>query len=182
MWRVKMDTKIKNSFFPGLIYWNNIRIHLNIWESWFGPPPTWRRREPPLSQMLLIVIAKRKTNPRHARLLWKQLLLVFCSGICAATAQLHNRSKSALPIEIAAASYPRYYIPQYNQLRVMSQLSPFSPAASNWLKWMQEFVQKCRNRSGPRKWVQYADIWFPNQSIAHFWSNSTLGLYNIPQV
>ena len=108
------------------------------------------------------------SNPRHVRLLWKQLLLVFCSGICAATAQLHNRGKSALPIEIAAAWY--YIPPASNQLRVMSQLSPFSPAASNWLKWMQEFVQKCRNGAGPRKWVQYADIWFPNQSIAHFWS------------
>ena len=42
--------------------------------------------------------------------------------------------------------------------------------ASKWLKWMQEFVQKCRNGAGPRKWVQYADIWFPNQSIGHFWS------------
>ena len=39
MWRVKTVTKFKNSFFPVLIYWNNNRIHLNIWESWFGPPP-----------------------------------------------------------------------------------------------------------------------------------------------
>ena len=41
MWRFKTDTKFKNSFFPGLIYWNHNRIHLNIWESWFGPPPSW---------------------------------------------------------------------------------------------------------------------------------------------
>ena len=39
MWRVKMDTKFKNSFFPGRIYWNHNRIHLGFWESWFGPPP-----------------------------------------------------------------------------------------------------------------------------------------------
>ena len=29
MWRFKTDTKFKNSFFPGLIYWNHNRIHLN---------------------------------------------------------------------------------------------------------------------------------------------------------
>ena len=40
MWRVKTVTKFKNSFFPVLIYWNNNRIHLNILESRFGPPPT----------------------------------------------------------------------------------------------------------------------------------------------
>ena len=39
MWRVKRVTKFKNSFFSVLIYWNDNRIHLNIWESWFGPPP-----------------------------------------------------------------------------------------------------------------------------------------------
>ena len=41
MWRFKTVTKFKKSFFPGLIYWNHNRIHLNIWESWFGPPPTY---------------------------------------------------------------------------------------------------------------------------------------------
>ena len=45
MWRVKMDTKFKNSFFPGLIYWNHNRIHLGFWESWFGPPPNRRNRK-----------------------------------------------------------------------------------------------------------------------------------------
>ena len=29
MWRVKTVTKFKNSFFPGLIYWNHNRIHWN---------------------------------------------------------------------------------------------------------------------------------------------------------
>ena len=28
MWGVKTDTKFKNSFFLGLIYWNDNRIHL----------------------------------------------------------------------------------------------------------------------------------------------------------
>ena len=41
MWRVKTVTKFKNSFFPVLIYWNNNRIHLNILESRFGPPPSY---------------------------------------------------------------------------------------------------------------------------------------------
>ena len=41
MWRVKTVTKFKNSFFSVLIYWNDNRIHLNIWESWFGPPPNY---------------------------------------------------------------------------------------------------------------------------------------------
>ena len=41
MWRFKTVTKFKNSFFPGLIYWNHNRIHLGFWESWFGPPPNW---------------------------------------------------------------------------------------------------------------------------------------------
>ena len=45
MWRVKTVTKFKNSFFPVLIYWNNNRIHLNILESRFGPPPTWEKQE-----------------------------------------------------------------------------------------------------------------------------------------
>ena len=43
MWRVKTDTKFKNSFFPVLIYWNDNRIHLGIIKKlnfpiWFPPP------------------------------------------------------------------------------------------------------------------------------------------------
>ena len=45
--------------------------------------------------------------------------------------------------------------------------------ASKWLKWMREFVQKCRNGAGPRKWLQYAKIWFPNQSMGLFGSKGT---------
>ena len=33
-----MDTKIKNSFFPGLIYWNNNRIHLNTFKKYIFVP------------------------------------------------------------------------------------------------------------------------------------------------
>ena len=43
-----MDTKIKNSFFPGLIYWNNNRIHLNTFKKYIFVPmvpplPTYLR-------------------------------------------------------------------------------------------------------------------------------------------
>ena len=40
-----MDTKIKNSFFPGLIYWNNNRIHLNTFKKYIFVPMV-----PPLSR------------------------------------------------------------------------------------------------------------------------------------
>ena len=38
MWRVKTDTKFKNSFFPGLIYWNHNRIHLNTFKKSISVP------------------------------------------------------------------------------------------------------------------------------------------------
>ena len=41
MWRVKMVTKFKNSFFPDLIYWNDIEIHLGFQHSYLVPPPIW---------------------------------------------------------------------------------------------------------------------------------------------
>ena len=42
MWRVKTVTKLKNSFSPILIYWNDNRIHLGIIKKlkfpiWFPP-------------------------------------------------------------------------------------------------------------------------------------------------
>ena len=40
MWRVKTVTKFKNSFFPVLIYWNDIEIHLGCQHSYLVPPPT----------------------------------------------------------------------------------------------------------------------------------------------
>ena len=40
MWRVKTVTKFKNSFFPDLIYWNDIEIHLGFQHSYLVPPPT----------------------------------------------------------------------------------------------------------------------------------------------
>ena len=47
MWRVKMDSKSKNSFFPDLIYWNHNRIHLGTFKKLiFGP------MVPPLLQSL----------------------------------------------------------------------------------------------------------------------------------
>ena len=39
MWRVKTVTKFKNSFFPVLIYWNDIEIHLGFQHSYLVPPP-----------------------------------------------------------------------------------------------------------------------------------------------
>ena len=39
MWRVKTDFIFKNSFFPVLIYWSDIRIHLGFSNSGFSPPP-----------------------------------------------------------------------------------------------------------------------------------------------
>ena len=39
MWRVKTVTKFKNSFFPTLIYWNDIEIHLGFQHSYLVPPP-----------------------------------------------------------------------------------------------------------------------------------------------
>ena len=38
MWQVKTDTKFKNSFFPVLIYWNDIEIHLGFKNSGLSPP------------------------------------------------------------------------------------------------------------------------------------------------
>ena len=40
MWRVKTVTKFKNSFFPSLIYWNDIEIHLGFQHSHLVLPPT----------------------------------------------------------------------------------------------------------------------------------------------
>ena len=40
MWRVKTDAKFKNSFFPVLIYWSDIEIHLGFKNSGLSPPPT----------------------------------------------------------------------------------------------------------------------------------------------
>ena len=34
MWRVKTVTKFKKSFFPTLIYWNDIEIHLGFQHSY----------------------------------------------------------------------------------------------------------------------------------------------------
>ena len=39
MWRVKTVTKFKNYFFPDLIYWNDIEIHLGFQHSYLVPPP-----------------------------------------------------------------------------------------------------------------------------------------------
>ena len=38
MWRVKTVTKFKNSFFPDLIYWNDIENHLGFQHSYLVPP------------------------------------------------------------------------------------------------------------------------------------------------
>ena len=42
MWEVKTDTNFKNSFFPGLICWSDIEIHLGFRNSGLSPPPTLR--------------------------------------------------------------------------------------------------------------------------------------------
>ena len=89
MWRFKTDTKFKNSFFPGLIYCNHNRIHLNIWESWFGSPPTIGRHQllPLLHPLLLqehqplCLNCRLYIAPQLLRLLFLQLRL-FLRQIC----------------------------------------------------------------------------------------------------
>ena len=42
MWRVKTNSKFKNSFFPVLIYWSDNRIHSGFENSGLSPPPIIR--------------------------------------------------------------------------------------------------------------------------------------------
>ena len=41
MWRVKTVTKFKKTFFPTLIYWNDIEIHLGFQHSYLVHPPIY---------------------------------------------------------------------------------------------------------------------------------------------
>ena len=61
MWRVKMDSKSKNSFFPDLIYWNHNRIHLGTFKKLiFGP------MVPPLSEINKTTVMEHAVSP-HLR-------------------------------------------------------------------------------------------------------------------
>ena len=99
MWRVKTVTKFKNSFFPGLIYWNHNRIHLNTFKKSIFVPmvPPLSVSQPQHRRLVAVygVNLMRQWNTQHLnRRSYIQLLIELVTTCCKRRSGLISFDKS----------------------------------------------------------------------------------------